>query len=102
MSNRQWRARSAKNVVEEMQTHATTFGVQEFHIEDPNPTVNNKRIRNISEEIIRRKLHVIWKIAAGTKIETIRDEATISLMAKSGCRYISISPETGSPRILKK
>lgn len=102
MSNHQWRARSAKNVVDEMETHAAQFGVREFHIEDPNPTINNKRMGDISEEIIRRKLHVIWKIAAGTKIETIRDEATIGLMAKSGCRYISISPETGSPRILKK
>lgn len=102
MSNRRWRARSAKNVVEEMQTHAARFGVREFHIEDPNPTVNNQRMRDISQEIIRRNLHVIWKLAAGTKIETIRDEATISIMAKSGCRYVSISPETGSPRILKK
>jgi len=59
MSNNQWRARSAKNVVEEMQTHAARFGVREFHIEDPNPTVNNQRMRDISEEIIRRKLHVI-------------------------------------------
>ena len=43
-----------------------------------------------------------WKIAAGTKVETIRSEETIDLMARAGCRYISISPETGSPRLLKE
>ena len=102
MSNRKWRARSAVNVVDEMEEYSVKFGVREFHIEDPNPTVNDKRICNICEEIIGRKLNITWKIAAGTKVETIRDETTIDLMAKAGCRYISISPETGSPRILRK
>jgi len=96
-----WRPRSAKNVVEEMEELYLKFGVREFHIEDVDPTVNDKRTREICEEIIRRKIKIIWKISAGTKVETIRDESTIELMAEAGCRYISISPESGSPRVLK-
>jgi radical SAM superfamily enzyme YgiQ (UPF0313 family) len=96
-----WRARSAANVVEEMDQHGRRFGVREFHIEDVDPTVNDPRTRAICEEILRRSLPVTWKIAAGTKVETLRDEATIDLMARAGCRYISISPESGSPRVLK-
>ena len=65
------------------------------------PTISDSRIREICTEILRRNLGVTWKIAAGTKVETMRDEETIDLMAKAGCRYISISPETGSPRLLK-
>ncbi len=96
-----WRSRSAKNVVDEIAYFVGELGVREFHIEDLDPTISDQRIRDICNEILARDLNIIWKIASGTKVETIRNEETIDLMAKAGCRYISISPETGSARILK-
>jgi len=96
-----WRSRSAVNVVDEIAFYIERFNVREFHIEDLDPTISDERVREIAEEIIRRDLDIVWKIAAGTKVETIRNEETVDLMAKSGCRYISISPETGSARVLK-
>jgi len=77
------------------------LGVAEFHLEDLDPTISDPRIRQICAEILLRGLKITWKIAAGTKVETMRNEETIDLMAQAGCRYISISPETGSPRLLK-
>lgn len=100
-NKQKWRARSAKNVVDELEHFAKALGVAEFHIEDLDPTISDERIRAICEEILRRDLKITWKIAAGTKVETMRNEETIDLMARAGCRYISISPETGSPRLLK-
>jgi anaerobic magnesium-protoporphyrin IX monomethyl ester cyclase len=100
-NSQKWRPRSANNVVDEIEHFINTLGVREFHIEDLDPTISDSRIRDICSEIIRRKLQITWKIAAGTKVETMRDEETIDLMAAAGCRYISISPETGSPRLLK-
>lgn len=100
-NKQKWRARTAANVVDEIEHFGKSLGVFEFHIEDLDPTISDERIREICSEIIRRRLEVVWKIAAGTKVETMRDEETIDLMAKAGCRYISISPETGSPRLLK-
>ncbi len=100
-NGQKWRARSAINVVDEMEHHVRAFGVREFHIEDLDPTISDTRIREICTEIIERGLQVTWKLVAGTKVETIRDEETVDLMAQAGCRYISISPETGSPRVLK-
>jgi radical SAM superfamily enzyme YgiQ (UPF0313 family) len=38
---------------------------------------------------------------AGTKIETMALD-TIPLLARAGCSYISFSPETGSPDLLKQ
>lgn len=96
-----WRARSPKNVTDEMEHWKRTFGVGEFHLEDLNSTVDDKRTRALCQEIINRDLKVIWKLVAGTKVETMRDEKTVSLMSQAGCRYISISPESGSPRMLK-
>lgn len=100
-NNQKWRSRIAENVVDEMEYFEKALGVHEFHIEDLDPTISDGRIREICREIGTRKLKVVWKIVAGTKVETMRDEETINLMAKAGCRYISISPETGSPRLLK-
>ncbi len=97
-----WEALSPKRVVDEMAAFAELFNVKEFHIEDLNPTVSDRRIRGICHEIIRRGLSITWKIAAGTKVETILTEDTIELMAQAGCTYISISPETGSPDLLRK
>jgi anaerobic magnesium-protoporphyrin IX monomethyl ester cyclase len=96
-----WRSRSPTNVVDEIEHYLRRFGVREFHIEDVNPTVRDDRIRAICREIITRDLDVIWKVSAGTKVESIKDEETLELMARSGCRYISISPESGSPRVMK-
>ncbi len=101
-NKQRWRARSAKNVVDEMEQFSRQFNVREFHVEDLDPTINDARIREMCQEILGRGLKVEWKIAAGTKVETIRNEETVDLMAKAGCTYISISPETGSPRLLKE
>ena len=100
-SGQKWRARSAKNVVDEMEFFSEQYNVKEFHIEDLNPTVSDLRIRSLCNDILKRNLQIIWKIAAGTKAETIKNEETIELMFKAGCRYISISPETGSPQLLR-
>lgn len=101
VSNRKWISRSAKNIAAEMEYSLEHYGVSEFHFEDVNPTVSETRIRELCKEIMNRKLKIIWKLVSGTKVETIKNEETIDLMAKAGCNYISISPETGSKRILQ-
>ena len=96
-----WRYRSAINVVDEIEYWVKKWNIKEFHIEDVDPTISDKRTREICLEIIRRELNIRWKICSGTKVETIKSEKTIELMAQSGCRYISISPESGSQRVME-
>lgn len=100
-NGQRWTGKSPIAVVNEIEHLTQRYGVTEFHVEDLDPTVNDRRTREICQEIIRRGLRITWKIVAGTKVETIKDETTIDLMAQAGCRYISISPETGSPRLLR-
>ncbi len=102
LNNVKWRARSAKNVVDEIEHWVNRLGVREFHLEDVDPTVSDQRVQEICRDIIARKLNIVWKICAGTKVETIKSEQTIELMAAAGCRYISISPESGSEAVMKK
>ncbi|KAB8027996.1 B12-binding domain-containing radical SAM protein [Fluviispira multicolorata] len=100
-NNRKWRPRSPINIVTEIEYYIKQYQVKEFHIEDLDPTIDDKRIREFCQIIIQKKLSIAWKIVAGTKVETIKNEETVDLMAKAGCTYVSISPETGSPELLK-
>lgn len=98
--NPNWRGRSAQNVVDEMEYFHLNMGIEDFHVSDLDPTVNDNRTRDICKEIIKRNLAITWKLAQGTKIETIKDEHTLELMAQAGCTFIAFSPETGSSRLI--
>lgn len=99
--NPTWRGRSAKHVVKEMRHFYEVMGITDFHISDLDPTVNDKRTREICHEIIAQGLPITWKLAQGTKIETIKNEDTLVLMAQAGCCFVSFSPESGSSRMLE-
>lgn len=100
--NPKWRKRSAKNVVDEMQYLHENLNIDDFHFSDLDPTVNEKRTIEICKEIISRKLNFEWKLAQGTKIETIKNESTLHLMKEAGLTFFSFSPESGSIELMKK
>lgn len=97
---RKWRARSAGSVVAEMRRGLEQHGVRDFHIQDDNMTFNKRRTGEICAGLAEAKLGVTWCLAAGMKAETV-DDALLRAMKDAGCRYISVSPESGSPAILK-
>ena len=66
-NQRKWRARSAVSVVDEMEEAQRRYEVSEFHVEDVDPTISEERTRAICEEILRRKLDVIWKLGRGRR-----------------------------------
>jgi hypothetical protein len=90
------------NVVDELTHLNSSFGVSEFHLEDLNPTIQDSRMREIALEILERKLIITWKIVAGTKIESIKSVETLRLMGESGLNYLSMSPESGSRKLLRE
>lgn len=100
--NPNWRSRSAKNVVDEIEYFNKSMNINDFHISDLDPTVSEKRIIEICNLLLDRKIKVSWKLAQGTKIETIKKLSTIKLMKKAGLRFFSFSPESGSEKLMKK
>ena len=76
-SNRIWNFRSAGNIVDEIEEYINKYDVKEFHLEDLNPTVNEKMTKELCREIIKRNIKITWKIVSGTKAETI-DKDTIA------------------------
>ena len=101
-NDRKWRSREPQNIVDEIQYWKEKFNVTEFHFEDLNPTVNDKRTKQLCNLLIQKNLKITWKIVAGTKVESIKNDETVELLSKSGCKYISISPESGSSEVMKE
>jgi radical SAM superfamily enzyme YgiQ (UPF0313 family) len=98
-NRRKWRARAVADVVAEMIELKQQTGVTDFQIEDLNPTVNSSRWKDLSEQLLAKSADIRYYIVSGTKAETLRLD-DIPLYALSGCRYISISPESGSKAVM--
>lgn len=99
-NTRMWRARAAEEVVNEMLELRDKFNVSYFQIEDLNPTVKGQRWVDISNLLVKKNANVHFSFVSGTKAETLKPE-NVQLLAKAGCHYISISPESGSSDVLK-
>ena len=94
-----WRTRSPKNIVDEMEEVKQKYGYDAFAFVDDNFTLNAKRVIEISKEVLRRKLDVIWW-AFSRVDELLRNEEMIKWMAKSGCKMIFLGIESVSKKIL--
>jgi radical SAM superfamily enzyme YgiQ (UPF0313 family) len=99
-NKRRWRGNEPEHVVEEILVLRDRYGIHDFQIEDLNPIVQHQRWEKICELLIQRKANIRFYFVSGTKAETIPIDQ-ISLFAKAGCRYISISPESGSKKLMK-
>jgi radical SAM superfamily enzyme YgiQ (UPF0313 family) len=94
---REFRYRSAKNVVDEMET-CTHMGIYEFLIYDDTFSVRKDRVMAMCEEIIRRKLKVGWDVRA--HVNTVTPDL-LKAMKKAGCERIHYGVEAGNDRMLK-
>lgn len=99
-NNRRWRGNEPEHVAEEIMALRDRFGIHDFQLEDLNPTIDSRRFDELSRILINHKTGVKLYIVSGTKAETVPIES-LPLWAKAGLRYISISPETGSTRLMK-
>lgn len=95
-NDRRFRARSAKNVVDEIE-ECVRMGISEFFIFDETFTIDKKRVMDICEEITRRRLRINFDMR--TRVDTISEELLRSLK-KAGCKRVQYGVESGSQRIL--
>ena len=94
---KRFRARSAGNVVDEIQS-CVEIGIREFLIYDDTFTVRKRRVFDICNEILKRGLDIDYDVRART--DTV-DQEMLNLMAKSGCKGIHYGVEAGTEKILK-
>jgi len=99
-NNRRWRGNDPEQVVEELVTLRDRFDVHDFQIEDLNPTVQHRRWERICELLVDRQADIRFYFVSGTKAETLHVDK-VPLFAEAGCRYVSISPESGSKDLMR-
>lgn len=99
MCGGRWLARSADGVLDEIRFHMDRYGVRDFHIQDENFAIDRSRVERICKGLIEGDYGITFCFPSGLKMETL-DEELLELLIKAGCRYFSLSPETGSKRVL--
>lgn len=93
-----WRARSAENVVEEIEYLINTYNSKKIIFLDDNATASKSRMKEISNLILKKKINI--KLGCLSSINTY-DKETFDLMYKAGFRWIHFGIETGSQRVLE-
>lgn len=96
-----FRARSPKNVLDEMETLIKKYGSTDFMISDDNFTLDIKRAKEICKGIIKRGFNIRWYLSNGVRADRLDDEL-VNLMRKSGCREIALGIENINNKILKR
>ncbi|MBI5492868.1 MAG: radical SAM protein [Deltaproteobacteria bacterium] len=97
LMGRGYRSRSVENVVKEMEYIVETFPhAKAIFFEDDTLTVDKKRCKALSEEILRRGLRITW--TANSRIGL--DYETMKKMREAGCRSLCVGFESGSQKIL--
>ncbi len=99
--HRQFRMRSPKNVVDEIEFLTRTFGVREIHIEDDNFTLVKRHAMNICKGIIERGIKISWTCPNGVRADAL-DLELLRTMKESGCYLLSFGIESGSDALLKR
>lgn len=99
MHGHKFRARTAQNVVDEFEYIAKNFpDVKEVVIEDDTFTINKKRITEICNLLIQRKINKRLRWLCNARVDL--DYDTMVMMKKAGCRLIIPGIESGSQDIL--
>ncbi|MFH1231834.1 MAG: cobalamin-dependent protein [Planctomycetota bacterium] len=92
-----WRTRSPKNIVDEIEYLNKKYHRELFCFVDDIFTVNKKWVMEICQEIINRRLDILW--ICETRVDMV-SETMLKLMKQSGCYRISYGVESASPDIL--
>ena len=95
---RTYRQRSPENVLAEIRELMRTYGYRNFYFIDDLFTLDRRRLKAISEQIISEGLDIRWQCLA--RVDRIMLES-LKIMRRAGCREIHYGIESGNPEILE-
>ena len=98
-SGHKWRGRSTENVLEELQLLKDQYKIESIAVYDDNFALNRKRLREICNGMIDRKMNLLWSTPNGITLKTL-DLETLKLMRESGCEMLNLAIESGDEYIL--
>lgn len=93
-----YRYRSAKNIIDEMEEIIKTYAPKEIYFDDASFMIGNQRVIEFCNEIKKRKLKINWSCMGDSINKT---EQVIKSMAEAGCVAIKFGVESADEQILK-
>jgi radical SAM superfamily enzyme YgiQ (UPF0313 family) len=96
MFGQRFRARSAKNVLDELQWLKEEYGAEGVAFQDDTLTFDKKRAMDICDGMIERKLNLRW--GCGTRADVVTKEL-LDKMAKANCDEVMFGIESGCERM---
>ncbi len=92
---RNYRIRDPKLVVDEIETLMREHDVGFFILADEEPTINKKKFVAFCQELIDRKLNILWGI--NTRVtDILRDENELAMYRKAGLIHVSLGTEAAA------
>jgi radical SAM superfamily enzyme YgiQ (UPF0313 family) len=95
-----YRARKPSAVVDEIEHDLASHRADDIHFMDLSAVLKRSWVLEFCAEIERRGLRFTWQIPTGTRSEALTPDV-LRAMARTGCRNIAYSPESGSERTLR-
>jgi len=96
---KKYRARSAKNVVDEFEEVVYRYGAKEVRFWDDTFNIDRKRVLDICREISDRNLGTEWCCLCRANLV---DEQMLRKMAITGCWQIDYGIESGDEKLLER
>jgi anaerobic magnesium-protoporphyrin IX monomethyl ester cyclase len=97
---KKFRARSALNVVQEMDWLFHSYGIKSWIFDDDNLLTDRDRALSLFKMMVSCQLNLPWKMIATAAFKL--DKEIIKWMRDSGCVYVNIAIESGCDRVLHK
>ncbi len=91
------RYHSPNRVIDELTHLKERYGVGAIFFMDDDFFINKTRLKTICEEIINRKIAIIW--SANARVSSVNMES-LEIARLAGCKQINFGIESGSQRIL--
>lgn len=88
-----WRARSAANILAEVEEIVGKYATRSIIIYDDLFTVDKKRVKEFCEGVIRKGWRIDWKCEGRVDIV---DEEMLALMKRAGCSMIAYGVESAN------
>ena len=97
----EYRARSAENVVDEIEWQVKELGANEIALYDDNFTLDRQRVMEICLLLLHRRVKVSLQLTNGVRADTL-DEELLRTMKSAGVWMIALAPESGSGATLAR
>jgi radical SAM superfamily enzyme YgiQ (UPF0313 family) len=97
-SGMQYRMRSAKQVVDEIEYFSKALSIQGFNFLDLTFTAKSDHVEALCKELLHREMDIKWWCESRANIKLY----LLDLMKEAGCVSLALGVESGSPRVLTK